>query len=252
MPPGEALDDHLTTLPPTRAPPAEHVQPAMAVEMDPRTRTPGQDQPHTHTLAQPISIKTSSSSNGTSMWHQSASSNNATGSANSSENSSPNEEVNTATTHTSSSVHALDSPHKRKRSEEDDGQRSSPHRQYDYSPPRRAEQPQHMADRALHVLRTEDASNHYSNAHPNGHWGGEYSAHPQSAQSNGAQDHWSDHTPNSAPGYDHDPSNSLVAKRKRNFANRTKTGCLTCRKRKKKCDEQRPLCKSSEITRRLY
>ncbi|PHH80825.1 hypothetical protein CDD82_1483 [Ophiocordyceps australis] len=35
----------------------------------------------------------------------------------------------------------------------------------------------------------------------------------------------------------HDPK-----KRKRNFSNRTKTGCLTCRKRKKKCDEQKPEC----------
>lgn len=31
-------------------------------------------------------------------------------------------------------------------------------------------------------------------------------------------------------------------KRKRNFSNRTKTGCLTCRKRKKKCDETKPKC----------
>jgi len=31
-------------------------------------------------------------------------------------------------------------------------------------------------------------------------------------------------------------------KRKRVFSNRTKTGCLTCRKRKKKCDEQKPEC----------
>jgi hypothetical protein len=34
-------------------------------------------------------------------------------------------------------------------------------------------------------------------------------------------------------------------KRKRNFSNRTKTGCLTCRKRKKKCDEAKPECKLS-------
>lgn len=33
-------------------------------------------------------------------------------------------------------------------------------------------------------------------------------------------------------------------KRKRNFSNRTKTGCMTCRKRKKKCDEQKPECRS--------
>jgi hypothetical protein len=34
-------------------------------------------------------------------------------------------------------------------------------------------------------------------------------------------------------------------KRKRNFSNRTKTGCMTCRKRKKKCDETRPECTSN-------
>ena len=32
-------------------------------------------------------------------------------------------------------------------------------------------------------------------------------------------------------------------KRKRVFSNRTKTGCMTCRRRKKKCDEQHPECK---------
>jgi hypothetical protein len=34
-----------------------------------------------------------------------------------------------------------------------------------------------------------------------------------------------------------------LKKRKRNFSNRTKTGCMTCRRRKKKCDEARPECK---------
>jgi hypothetical protein len=33
-------------------------------------------------------------------------------------------------------------------------------------------------------------------------------------------------------------------KRKRQFANRTKTGCGTCRRRKKKCDEAKPECRS--------
>ena len=33
-------------------------------------------------------------------------------------------------------------------------------------------------------------------------------------------------------------------KRKRNFSNRTKTGCITCRSRKKKCDGTRPECES--------
>ena len=36
---------------------------------------------------------------------------------------------------------------------------------------------------------------------------------------------------------------SDLKKRKRNFSNRTKTGCMTCRRRKKKCDENRPECK---------
>ena len=36
--------------------------------------------------------------------------------------------------------------------------------------------------------------------------------------------------------------NSDRKNRKRVFSNRTKTGCLTCRKRKKKCDEHKPEC----------
>lgn len=35
-------------------------------------------------------------------------------------------------------------------------------------------------------------------------------------------------------------------KRKRNFTNRTKTGCHTCRGRKKKCDEAKPKCMACE------
>ena len=47
---------------------------------------------------------------------------------------------------------------------------------------------------------------------------------------------------------DYDQSRSAVQvdregkRRKRIFSNRTKTGCMTCRKRKKKCDEQHPEC----------
>ncbi|KKY23856.1 putative c6 zinc finger domain protein [Phaeomoniella chlamydospora] len=36
----------------------------------------------------------------------------------------------------------------------------------------------------------------------------------------------------------------LGPKRKRNFSNRTKTGCMTCRRRKKKCDEAHPFCQN--------
>lgn len=51
-------------------------------------------------------------------------------------------------------------------------------------------------------------------------------------------------------GYGHDRREMSVQsdpkKRKRNFSNRTKTGCMTCRRRKKKCDENKPECKLLE------
>lgn len=37
-------------------------------------------------------------------------------------------------------------------------------------------------------------------------------------------------------------------RRKRVFSNRTKTGCMTCRRRKKKCDEQHPECRLDNVT----
>lgn len=37
-------------------------------------------------------------------------------------------------------------------------------------------------------------------------------------------------------------------RRKRIFSNRTKTGCMTCRKRKKKCDELHPECKRTSFS----
>lgn len=51
----------------------------------------------------------------------------------------------------------------------------------------------------------------------------------------------------SAQPYTQEKSQGVVQvgpKRKRVFSNRTKTGCLTCRRRKKKCDEQHPACES--------
>ncbi len=45
-----------------------------------------------------------------------------------------------------------------------------------------------------------------------------------------------DRTPQSGVQVDH-------KRRKRVFSNRTKTGCMTCRRRKKKCDEQKPECR---------
>lgn len=50
----------------------------------------------------------------------------------------------------------------------------------------------------------------------------------------------------SSPGYapERHGAVQVAPKRKRVFSNRTKTGCMTCRRRKKKCDEQHPACKS--------
>ncbi|EEP80849.1 conserved hypothetical protein [Uncinocarpus reesii 1704] len=48
---------------------------------------------------------------------------------------------------------------------------------------------------------------------------------------------------NQSQGQSHSQSSSQSGpKRKRVFSNRTKTGCMTCRRRKKKCDEQHPAC----------
>jgi hypothetical protein len=56
-----------------------------------------------------------------------------------------------------------------------------------------------------------------------------------------------DRSANPYAGYGHErremSAQSDPKKRKRNFSNRTKTGCMTCRRRKKKCDENRPECK---------
>jgi hypothetical protein len=54
------------------------------------------------------------------------------------------------------------------------------------------------------------------------------------------------------PGSSSDPNRTGVQhidpkKRKRQFANRTKTGCGTCRRRKKKCDEAKPECTSTSL-----
>ena len=178
-------------------------------------------------------------------------------SARSSLRSSPNDDIQTATTHTSASIYPSndDSSHKRKRSGDDPGT-SSPPRGYDYNPPTRTEHPQHVANRALHMLGTSnDPTQDY---HTNGNgitngreWEDRYSPEPQSA---------STHTPNGdeqqrwesnghGQNYNHDSMSGAngVRARKRNFSNRTKTGCLTCRQRKKKCDEARPHCMFSSI-----
>jgi hypothetical protein len=60
-----------------------------------------------------------------------------------------------------------------------------------------------------------------------------------------------DRSANPYSGYGNDrremSAQSDPKKRKRNFSNRTKTGCMTCRRRKKKCDENRPECKCHQF-----
>ena len=64
-----------------------------------------------------------------------------------------------------------------------------------------------------------------------------------------------DHSSNPYSGYGNDRREMSVQsdpkKRKRNFSNRTKTGCMTCRRRKKKCDETKPECKYPTMTTKL-
>jgi hypothetical protein len=70
------------------------------------------------------------------------------------------------------------------------------------------------------------------------------------AQSDPAASH-----PSHGGQYGQDQSHSSQSqgppKRKRIFSNRTKTGCLTCRRRKKKCDEQHPICRCKTSDCRL-
>lgn len=175
--------------------------------------------------------------------------------------------------HTNSNV---DGPHKRKRLSLHDINGHSPSR-YNYSPPRRQEQHQHMADRALRALGNSEYESPHT-VRPNNEidlragtdrWLEDRPMHDASSSRQDTADarlaevlqnathesslstrQWA---PMEGPDDDEDrhdmyasdqPPNmsSHQSKRKRNFSNRTKTGCLTCRRRKKKCDEQHPIC----------
>ena len=152
-----------------------------------------------------------------------------------------------------------------------------PATRYDYSPPRRHDQPHQVADRVLSVLgdskdngdpvhvrtqtnvgirtdteqwrqddnrsrgeensRNEIADNRMAEAlqqatHEEGNAAvGSPTTDKESADGNSPQQ------------LDALISTTINGKRKRMFSNRTKTGCITCRKRKKKCDERQPFCK---------
>jgi len=160
--------------------------------------------------------------------------------------------------------------HKRKRSDSSEASRPVHSRGYDYSPSKRAE-PQHVADRALRAMGNgeQNGTGHYPNGQPGDQNGHTWPPHARPIQPHGSvngsrpptsdaqlaealqrethsQDdqsrNWEVHSSNGDSGpnqYDQDSPNTITVagpKRKRNFSNRTKTGCLTCRRRKKKCD----------------
>ena len=163
--------------------------------------------------------------------------------------SSPDEDPETPTSPTHSSAYPTSnsnqSSHKRKRSRVEHDGRSSP-RQYDYSPPKRTEHPQHMAERAMHVLGHSDSHPQYNNpngVNQNGHTWNQDQAQP--VQPPNSEEYWENSPGANGQSYESsmNGANGIVPKRKRNFSNRTKTGCMTCRRRKKKCGEERPHCK---------
>jgi hypothetical protein len=185
--------------------------------------------------------------------------------------SSPDENIQTAISQTPSSIYPTstgnDSSHKRKRSGTHDAGRSSPLRQYDYSPPKRGEHPQHLADRALHALGssgeqpresrpTERREEFYTNGtnHDDHTWDQEQAGPAPRSTNGSSEEHWEASPVANGHGYDSsmNGANGVVPKRKRNFSNRTKTGCMTCRRRKKKCDETHPQCKLLPCTRITY
>ena len=170
--------------------------------------------------------------------------------------------------------------HKRRRSGSDEAMAYAEQRPYEYSPSRKPE-PQHMANRALHVLGNgghNPASPYYHNGvernghtwHPDRSVQSHHSVHGSRPSNSEAQmievlqrdanmaeaqpRPW-DHQPTTNGQANHDQYNHDAAsgvtmatsKRKRNFSNRTKTGCMTCRTRKKKCDEAQPQCKFASI-----
>lgn len=173
---------------------------------------------------------------------------------------------------------SVEQAHKRKRSSSTEANGYPAHARYDYSPPKRAEH-QHMAEGALQALGDTDRhahpqhphqtnGDHRANHSQSNSWQSTPSQYAQQQNAGGPmnlsearlasalqqanqQESGNPHLEpavrgtSSADGYGPDEagSNQSGTKRKRQFANRTKTGCKTCRTRKKKCDEGQPTCK---------
>ena len=148
---------------------------------------------------------------------------------------------------------------------------------YDYSPPRRHDPPHQVADRVLNVLEDSKDSGDTNHARARNSIGSRTDIEqlrPDNVHSRGDKSNRSDNADTrmaealqqatheedsatvesptddkgSADGNSPDQMDALTStttngKRKRMFSNRTKTGCRTCRRRKKKCDERHPHCK---------
>jgi hypothetical protein len=169
--------------------------------------------------------------------------------------------------------------HKGKRPESSDISRPKGSHTYDRCPSKRAE-PQHVADRALRAMSSTDQNGIgcYGNRHPADHYGVNWPPHAtpiqphglvnrsrpttsdphlaealqretqsQDIQSRNTETQSSTNGDNGHKIHDQNSHNIITVfgtKRKRNFSKRTKTGCMTRRKRRKKCDEGRPICES--------
>lgn len=146
--------------------------------------------------------------------------------------------------------------HKRTRSALSEHSHTS--RRYDHAPPKRhdsSQQQQHTANHALVFNAAEHQQNgYYSNSSNElGHYnygGPAHNSIPKTSHESHIPGEGNDMRDLNDSGdqdrYDEGSQSPATLpagqKRKRNFSNRTKTGCMTCRTRKKKCDEGRPHC----------
>ena len=166
----------------------------------------------------------------------------------SSVSSSPGDDLQIPTSQTHPSVYPTsdsnNSFHKRKLFRVEKRRRTSPRGQYDYTPPKRRENRQHMAEHAMRDLGTSnDHQQYYRNDHA---WN---QAQAQPLTDDVGEDQW-DHSPRAdSQGHESTTSgaNGIMPKRKRKFCKRTKTGCMTCRRKKKKCGEERPQCEYNRV-----
>ncbi|KAI9796545.1 MAG: Maltose acetyltransferase [Piccolia ochrophora] len=113
-----------------------------------------------------------------------------------------------------------------------DHQSHGPRPPYGSQPPSSAGHMGHSDSQLAEALQRE---NHHIDANRGQSSGASLDDDDMHGHSSRGGDYGNDRTPNSGVQVDH-------RRRKRVFSNRTKTGCMTCRRRKKKCDEQKPEC----------